>query len=402
MLRRKFARIHVWTSVGGIVLFVGLLKVFQWTLKSLEKSDPQLFKVVHMATSGGFAATFVMQVSQVIGEILEFSRWSSAPEVEDAQRASLLCTINTGHLVTISINAISAAAHLLMATGSWPAVRGATGRRYHAARWAEWIATVPLIMILLHTYDGPARHPNKTKTFGDARGQHRNVVAAILAKSYNFSTGRVRTMLDGSGLEERAVTSIACQTLAVALGGSAALYPIPRWVAVCMICMAIVLYCNVFYVLTDMYSRCKRLAKIYDEHASTTVDGTNERGSFVSYVALYEQYNRSTRAVTLIVVCCVLWSLIVATFLLGVAGLYSRLAEGIMYAILDILSKCVYASVVGDSAGHMRARESALSTLLALERLATSQRRRFLRCVCVLPRPHVRRAGTSCMKCVSL
>lgn len=351
--RQKIVTAHLRLCCFGAVLFVGCLICFSTTVDETKKNEPRSFRLIHVATSGAFLLSIMTQGGRLLSDYCH-RKWRHQLEEEYHTYE-----FDTGNLVIMSIQIISFTSHVLLAMGSFPAVRTLNGRRYHVVRWAEWVATVPMIMVLIHSYE----EVEKSEGIADRDG----TVLCMFGDKLRWLT-----RID--------VASVICQSLSTALGSIVALYPLPLWCNSLLLLFAVVLYLNIFYVLYVFWNRYKcRVLKVH--HNDSNPYTGNIPSLFLALDAHFEQLERTKQDLLVILVCAVLWTTIVATFFLGLINAYSTLAEGIAYAILDAITKCAYMSVLSDVALTTKVREQSLRAVLKLERVATDQRRNFLRFV---------------------
>lgn len=110
-------------NVGGNVCIPGKYRSF----------DDENFRLFSLFTSGTFLASLCLQICDLT-------------ELEDNfKKAPIYCCA--------TINGISFVSHISMACGYFPIIISSWGRLTHVARWGEWIATVPLLMVMMHSLD---------------------------------------------------------------------------------------------------------------------------------------------------------------------------------------------------------------------------------------------------------
>ncbi|KAH8058328.1 phosphorelay sensor kinase [Aureococcus anophagefferens] len=220
------------------------------------------------------------------------------------------------------INVVSCASHAAIALDLLPRHVMFDGRVFHSARWAEWCALVPLLMVLMH--------------------------------ALNF---------DPNGDEEAPVRLL--------------LWDPPAPVALACLLLSTAAYCHIFVVLGDVLAKAKAA---YDEKRDDR-KGDRPAKSFSRDVAAAGRRLRLARAALLTVVCAGTWTLFVVVYFSGLFRLVSPLYEGLLYNVVDVVAKCLYAGALGAAHSRALSPEHALRRLLQFEVEATTQRRRFLRYV---------------------
>ena len=162
------------------------------------------------------------------------------------------------------INGVSCASHLCIAWDLLPRHVMFDGRQFHSARWAEWTALVPLLMVLMHglSFDpnGPADAP----------------------------------VLDGGALR-----SIAAQEASTILGCVCSLWDLPTPVAFCCLILSTVAYCHIFKVLAGALREARVAFATHDDAPQTVTDDVLQAGRRL----------RAARTALLTVVCAGTWTL---------------------------------------------------------------------------------------------
>ena len=240
------------------------------------------------------------------------------------------------------INVVSCASHAAIALDLLPRHVMFDGRVFHSARWAEWCALVPLLMVLMHALNFD---PN-----GDE---------------------------DAPVLDAAAVRSIVAQEASTVLGCACSLWDPPAPVALACLLLSTAAYCHIFVVLGDVLAKAKAA---YDEKREDR-KGDRPAKSFSRDVAAAGRRLRLARAALLTVVCAGTWTLFVVVYFSGLFRLVSPLYEGLLYNVVDVVAKCLYAGALGAAHSRALSPEHALRRLLQFEVEATTQRRRFLRYV---------------------
>ena len=421
------------TCVVSVLTYCFCCYVFAATVERERERDPAIFRTFSACTGSGFLATALMSLIQVgtqsIDQVLSPSVVDdSADDDKAAQKRKgwLGCLPHRGGLpVTLCImviNVIACATHFMMALEVMPVVR-ALGRRHHTVRWAEWIALIPLMMMLIHAYDvEPGLEQRRDRVQPRTKLRYfrltQRLVTCVTDNAYAVVSPCTQALehlvfphRDATGalvLSQEAMRSVYCQTWSTALGAIATLYQMPAWLVGLLLVLSSTLFLNIFCVLFRSYGELSpRFQPGKVEPRDFEVEGTPKRARSNSHrllnrsprhldeatiqwssqvtteslSKLHEFKLRKIRAFILITVCSVLWSLIVLNYFAGLLGLYPKLTEAIVYNCTDVLSKNLFMSTLGQAHAKMSARLTALKTQLVVEQKATEKRRQFLRYV---------------------
>ena len=466
-IRGAVSRVQMRTSMVGLGLFLVSYWVFSLTVVSEDDySDSIVIRVTHGCTAASFFTTAVNTLmAALFSPGLKSSDRTNHDHLQESQSVKMSI---------IFINGISCAAHFLIAIGASPVTRGFGDRIYHVARKAEWVGTIPIMMVLLHSYD-VQRQANLVTLERNLRQRppHSRMswLEAIWSSIFRFRGkrdmshhhhGHTATVVPGvplgpvdddddddsknpvvpqnnekmppwvtpttppppppstfSGWDvigRSGIISVTSQTMSTTDGVIAGLYGgtrgvLPDWLAFCLVGIAFILYANIFWILSILFGESRqqgtflknlltksrrntttpKLHQNSDDEAPSTpppppVGGNptvlNSRGfEFREWVAAYEQKLRTSRVNYLAMICAFLWTAIVLTFLLGLAEVMSNDVAILLFTGLDVASKGLYVTALGEATALAEARESAIRKLLELEQAATTQRRHFLRFV---------------------
>ena len=451
-IRSAVSKVQLSASLLSCILFACVYWLFASTTENSRVRDSMVVRVVSACAAASYLTTSANTILAAL----------YAPTArgydEDGEKKRGGGDGESQHYVKICIlviNGISALAHVLIALGASPIIRGLGGCRLHAARMAEWVSVMPTLMVLLHSYDvernGNLFRPHRKV---EEPGQQRlswperlaakvrrslagarpiSVVLPVLSSSSTSSlllqkTTDLVSVWDVLG--RSALISVSSQTVSCFIGTVAGLYEMPLWAVVLLLTVSVVLYANIFWILYLLVAE----TPIDDDANSVTGGSKNQqqpaaesrgggaqssssssssssrrptskgpgaqgklpsveeapdsaplesfRGfTFKHWVAAYEQRTRRTHVLNLAITCATLWTAIVVVFFLSIAGIFSNNVQALLFTALDLASKGLYVSALGEATSLALARESAIRHLLDLEQAATAQRRHFLRFV---------------------
>ena len=125
--------------------YVACLVFFYFTVTTAPDLEPMpTFETFSFCTATGFATAAVLNL---LAEGMDGFLRPGGEAVEASRaRHAVACSVRVIHLISFG-------SHLLMALGTLPVHATALGRVAHAARWAEWISLVFMLMVLMHAME---------------------------------------------------------------------------------------------------------------------------------------------------------------------------------------------------------------------------------------------------------
>ena len=129
----------------GIGVFVVLCGLFWFGLVqgTTDVRDPLWFRGLCAVSAGSFATTAMMDL---LRSAIEWATENEGGVFYSAARCS-------AQRAAVGIHCLAAVTHGSIALDLLPIIVTKRGRRYHTVRLAEWIALIPIMMTLLHSYD---------------------------------------------------------------------------------------------------------------------------------------------------------------------------------------------------------------------------------------------------------
>jgi bacteriorhodopsin len=342
-------------------------------------------KQVSVLIIGGLMSSFLLQLMQILSK-----RKKTAKE-----QTPLYCTA--------VVDAVAMFAQLSLFMNWFPVTVSAYGRVWHIARWAEWVAIVPVLMIMTHALD--IRHPKDIEHMW-------------------FST--------------------LCQLSAVGFGGAASCTDNVKLSQIFML-FACIFYVDIYFRVYLAYQRYKDYRKlkarkeemcrtnslraniqknlhsqaqymkymdptgtssnVYDTAAEIVRDKLASLDTMIGQLPLEEnrfedsifdiQNTRTLTSVLVTFTCATMWTCLVVLNFLGCLNMISVDFENVAYSVLDVFTKVLYAQILCFShESAMYSEESVLSTIIFLEEHTASCLQQFLGCV--------RSSLVSPIKCVVL
>ena len=301
----------------------------------------------------GLSMAYDKQDRTLVTESLTKKRFGGSGDFDGyALKLSTKATVMT-------LSSVAMATHLIMAHGT-PVFESVFGQRYFIIRWAQWIASVPLQMVLLHSY-------------------HTLGLDYPTTADYTF--------------DSRTWSSVGFQTLSTFLGLVASISPIPQWFVVLTLCLSFACFCNIFVILTAVTNRRRGLllndiprSDLFGGNPPHVVVEGEQQSSrtipaFGTMVAVFESRERLIRSVDLTRICMTVWMAFIVTYFCGLFGLIGNATEHVAYVVVDIGAKVLYSAGLGESQIRAVAQEVAIRRILLVERNAAEQRRHFLRYV---------------------
>mmetsp|Transcript_9727 Transcript_9727/g.14870 ORF Transcript_9727/g.14870 Transcript_9727/m.14870 type:complete len:797 (+) Transcript_9727:64-2454(+) len=449
VFRDRLKKLHHQVAIWCVLLFIAFVLILPFVCAQKIKceDDPVFLRILNACAAASFITTMI-RTGQALLMDLDSSFLSNSPsekrkknddykrdyssdsnndvvfENKNNEEIFDSSAINSVRLVTISINFVAAIAHSAMAIGFGHIVIGPNNRRVYMMRIAEWLATIPVMMTLLHTYDLPSCvlrdipyqqqeqrkikkiaaiqpiNPSMTSSVSTCQnGFNKNQKVStnfqvqkavekkenVLSIVKNAISSRVLSCFFSCiiptnllfVLNSEAITSIGCQTLSVILGLLTVIIPnLPLLCIVFLYVLACFCYLNIFFVLRSIYQSKENVKE--DKRIAIADRRIHD---FTTLLATYEAKSRSKRAFTLVLGCAILWTIIALVWFGGLMNLYSTSIENSILSITDVLSKNLFVCALGEEAIKADAISTTLQQLLKIEKASTKQRRRFLRFV---------------------
>ena len=328
-------RVVSWVSMGSF-------------LTTVVRESYSLVSRMSWDENDNFHAAIVRRSSHVAGITMQNLT------VENVDR------LDTSKAPLVIINGIAGITHAFIAAGTFPILAGFDGRPFHVARAADWVVLVPVMMILLHSYE--------------CRGRKKASKASVIPPMGWFS--------------------VFMQTVSVILGVLPSIFTMPSWCGWALLSISVAVYLNIYFLLVYMVRVTSSLSSVAPD---TGGDVTPTKASIQQavqtsaglrdWLVARELHDHSAKSLLLCTSCAVLWTVIGIVRFAGIGHLISPQAELICLTCIEVLVKAHFTAIISDSDTHLNARQTALSALLDLERSATVHRRRFLRYVYVLSFP---------------
>lgn len=269
-----------------------------------------------------------------------------------------LDNVNSPKLIVFTTNLVATISHLTVALGNAPVVKSFAGRSLYVSRAAEWAVLVPIMMLLLHSYDRTPSHQ------GDAAPH-----ATVVMSSHDWF-------------------SLVSQTASTLVNMLPSLYRLPPWLSWSLLAFSMLLYLNIFVLICRVWNNTSELKVCPSHSVQSDADGDvflatslQNLGGFRAWVAMNEYRQLSSRTLLLSGIFAMHWLLNLLVRFGGIARLYSQFVEHSLLTCTDVASKNAYTFALGEAHIRSQARQIALSTLLSIERTNATHRRRFLRYV---------------------
>ena len=166
-------------------VYAVLVAVFFVSAEDDGRSDPVYFRAVSLAASASLLTVLLHHWTLAVQ-----SRWRRAPGSDQSYCSTVMAE---ALMATILLSALS---HVFMAFGVLPATSGFGGSRCHTARFAEWGASVPLLVLLMHaTEDVRCVAPSSARVLMSARALGAWVCASPEARVWRALAAQAASVL---------------------------------------------------------------------------------------------------------------------------------------------------------------------------------------------------------------
>ncbi|KAJ8600896.1 hypothetical protein CTAYLR_006994 [Chrysophaeum taylorii] len=317
---------------------MALWLVWCWQVLKLKRSENPSW--IASMTSSMFCAATMMNFASFIDTI-------HAPHRHLPIMCATVCTF------------IACVGHILTAVGAFKPAESPYGRPVRWERMGEWLATLPIIVVLMLT----------------------------LGQQYT-PRSRSETLMSVAVLEGSLVFAFVS-------------LPFDKPVYLACNCVATVMFCWTFKISADRTRKAARiyeLKNVYSKHASK-IERCKDAATKTLLPGLPRIYpkNASTSAIQLLweqdittlfmsaamaKMCSITWTVFVVATFAGILQLYSVAAEETMTLIVDAASKLMLSTMLTRLHMQTQSQEKLLHLLLQAEERANSSFKQFLRYVC--------------------
>lgn len=244
------------------------------------------------AYTGGDADRSDVLWSKIAAAAFGFSSIAQLPYLLAPKQSSVL---KSPIFCSVSVNAIASLSHLAMALDLCPVLMSPFGRVSHVARFGEWVALVPLLVVMIHSLD-------------------------------------IRDEFDVNYL----FISSFLQQISVLCGAVASFIADTR-LSLALFTLSFTLYSLIFYDMYRAAARFEEYRRLKKKDPGNVDKKLNHEGIIKSFY--------------LTLCCCVCWTFVVLTHALGVCNLLSHKTEFMLQSIGDVVIKLFYVYIL--SAGQI-------------------------------------------------